>query len=69
MTFADHSRIDIRCGADALSTAEYQMPEYRNLSRFDDSLAQADEATMADALSAIREHHPQEIMWVESIAG
>lgn len=67
LTFTDHSSVEIWCGADALSTSEYEMPEYRNLSRFDYPLAQADEATMADALSTIREHHPQKTIWVQSI--
>lgn len=54
------------CGADALSEAEFESLERGNITRFNYSLADADMATVQDALATIAEHHPGERVWIES---
>jgi hypothetical protein len=56
----------IWCSADALSEAEFDKLERDNITRFTYSFADADIATIEDALSTIEEHHPGERVWIES---
>jgi hypothetical protein len=64
----DVKNAHIWCSADALSEAEFGKLERRNVTRFTHSFANADKATIEDALSTIDEHHPGERIWVESVA-
>jgi hypothetical protein len=54
------------CSVDALTEAEFEKLERRNVTRFTYSLENADKATIQRALSTIEEHHPDECIWVES---
>lgn len=54
------------CSADALSEAEFEKLERGNVTRFTHSFANADKATIQDALATIEEHHPGERVWIES---
>lgn len=56
------------CGSDAISEAEYQQRELKNLSRFIYPLQNAEPDELEGALSTIAEHHPNETIWVESRA-
>jgi len=56
----------IWCSADALSEAEFEKLERGNITRFTYSFADADTATIQDALATIEEHHPGERVWIES---
>ncbi len=55
------------CSADALSEAEFEKLERGNVARFTYSFADADKATIQDALATIEEHHPGERVWIESV--
>lgn len=59
--------VPVWCSADALSEEEFEKLERGNVTRFTYSFANADQATLKDALSTIEEHHPGERVWVESI--
>jgi hypothetical protein len=54
------------CGCDAISDAEYQQNELKNLSRFIYPLQNAEPSELEGALATIAEHHPNETIWVES---
>lgn len=56
------------CSADALSEDEFDKLRRGNMTRFDYSLADADQETIAGAIATIEEHHPGERIWVESVA-
>jgi hypothetical protein len=60
------AKTPIWCGADALSEAEFEKLERGNITRFTYSFADADTATIQDALATIEEHHPGERVWIES---
>jgi hypothetical protein len=60
------ANVPVWCSADALSEEEFEQLERGNVTRFAYSFANADKATMKDALSTIEEHHPGERVWVES---
>lgn len=68
MALAERIGAPVWCGADAISQDEFDNPEYRTISRFDYPLAGAGKETIADALAMIREHHPNQLVWVESMA-
>lgn len=63
---SEAKNVPIWCSADALSEEEFEQLERGNVTRFTYSFANADIATMKDALSTIEEHHPGELVWVES---
>ena len=52
------------CGGDAISEEDYTALEDVNLSRFVYSLG--DRSMVDEALATIQEHHPGQIIWVES---
>ncbi len=56
----------IWCGSDAISEDAYAALEGVNLSRFDDALR--DRSLVNEALLTIEEHHPGQVIWVESAA-
>lgn len=59
------AKTPIWCSADALSEAEFEKLERGNVTRFTYSFADADKATIQDALATIEEHHPGERVWIE----
>lgn len=63
---SEAAKTPIWCSADALSEAEFEKLERGNITRFTYSLADADIATIQDALATIEEHHPGELVWIES---
>lgn len=60
------TKTPIWCSADALSEAEFEKLERGNITRFNYSFADADKATIQNALATIEEHHPGERVWIES---
>ena len=52
------------CGSDAISEADYEMQNHRNLSRF--IYALGDRESVADAIGTIEEHHPRQTIWIEA---
>lgn len=65
---SEAEKTPIWCSADALSEAEFEKLERGNITRFTYSFADADKATIQDALATIEEHHPGERVWIESAA-
>lgn len=65
---SEDANTPVWCSADALSEAEFERLERGNITRFTYSLADANMATIQDALATIEEHHPGERIWVESAA-
>jgi hypothetical protein len=63
---SEAATMPIWCSADALSEAEFEKLERGNITRFTYSFADADMATIQDALATIEEHHPGERVWIES---
>lgn len=63
----DAVKTSIWCSADALSEREFDNLERGNVTRLHYSLADADKATMQDAIATIEEHHPGERVWIESV--
>lgn len=63
---SEASKNPVWCSADALSEAEFVRLERGNITRFAYSFADADTATIRDALATIEEHHPGGRVWVES---
>ena len=63
---SEGAKTAIWCSADALSEAEFERQERGNISRFTSSFADADTATIQEALATIEEHHPGERIWIES---
>lgn len=55
------------CSADALTPAEFERLARGNITRFDYSIAGADNATVASAVQTIEEHHPGERVWIEAV--
>ena len=68
LTTAKLTGLTVWCGSDAISEAEYQEQDIKNLSRFNYPLQNAEQDEIEDALSTIAEHHPNETIWVESRA-
>lgn len=62
------AKVSVWCGTNALSEAEFAKLERSNVTRLTYSLASADKATIQRALSTIKEHHPGERIWIESVA-
>lgn len=56
----------IWCGSDAISEEAYAALEGVNLSRFNYALT--DRSLVNGALLTIEEHHPGQVIWVESAA-
>lgn len=54
------------CGADAISEADYLGQQDGNLSRFDYPLAGESREVIEGAIESVKEHHPNETVWVES---
>jgi hypothetical protein len=63
---SEAAKTPIWCSADALSEAEFDKLERGNITRFNYSFADADQATIQGALATIEEHHPGERVWIES---
>lgn len=63
---SEAAKCPVWCGADALSEAEFEKLERSNITRFTYSFADADAATIQDALATIEEHHPGKRVWIES---
>jgi hypothetical protein len=63
---SEAAKTPIWCSADALSEAEFEKLERGKITRFTCSFADADTATIQDALATIEEHHPGERVWIES---
>jgi hypothetical protein len=61
--------VAVWCGADSISSEDFDELACANVTRFDYCLIDADEGTIADALSTIQEHHPGERIWVEGRFG
>lgn len=59
--------ISIWCGADAISESEYNSLQDVSVSRFVYSLSNESSEVLADAISTIEEHHPNETVWVEHV--
>lgn len=60
------AKTPVWCSADALSEAEFEKVGRGNITRFTYSLADADLATIQDALATIEDPHPGERVWIES---
>jgi hypothetical protein len=54
------------CGSDAISEEAFCELQGQNVSRFVYPLAGQGAEILADAVATIREHHPNERIWVES---
>jgi hypothetical protein len=65
---SEAAKTPVWCSADALSEEELEKQERGNITRFAYSFADADTATIQDALATIEEHHPGERVWIESTA-
>jgi len=63
---SEAAKTPVWCSADALSEAEFEKLERGNVTRFTYSFADADKATIQDALATIEDHHPGELVWIES---
>ncbi|MFN9727975.1 hypothetical protein [Acidovorax sp.] len=55
------------CGSNAISEDDYRARADGNLSRFVYSIDGSDAAAIADALQTIKEHHPGQRIWVETL--
>lgn len=56
----------IWCGADAISEADFDALDHRNLTRFSYELGGREDEVMDGAIETINEHHPTESVWVEA---
>jgi hypothetical protein len=65
LRLATDPAVSVWCGADAISETEYQTRCIPRLSRFIYSLQGETQEVMEGALDTIREHHPDEVVWVE----
>lgn len=63
---SEAAKTPVWCSADALSEAEFEKLERGNVTRFTYSFADADKTTISGALATIEEHHPGELVWIES---
>ena len=54
------------CGADAVSEQDYKLHSASSLSRFNFPLAAASEDVFSGAVDTIRDHHPEDTIWIES---
>ncbi len=54
------------CGSDAISEKEFAKYNGGNLTRFIYSLSDASAEILEGAVETMREHHPNERVWVES---
>ena len=54
------------CGSDAIGEEAFGELQGKNVSRFVYPLVGQGAAVLADAVATIREHHPNERIWVES---
>lgn len=52
----------IWCGSDAVSESD---EEFKRVSCFNYPLKGADKDVLEDALETIKEHHPDQIIWIE----
>jgi hypothetical protein len=59
--------IDVWCGADAIPETEYNSLQGVSISRFVYTLSNESSEVLADAISTIEEHHPNETVWVEHV--
>ncbi|WP_084217331.1 hypothetical protein [Xenophilus azovorans] len=59
---------NVWCGADAICEIHDSHSEFRGLSRFNYALQGEGQAVIQDAVQTIREHHPGEIIWIESVS-
>lgn len=55
------------CGADAISEEDFAARKTGSLTRFTYELGERDPLVLEDALSTIKEHHPDEVVWVEAV--
>jgi hypothetical protein len=65
----DASISAIWCGSDAISEAEYSKLQGHKVSRFNYTLAGEASNVLDGALETIKDHHPNETIWVESVPG
>lgn len=62
---AESNEISIWCGADTVSEADYETLAVCDISRFAYALQDQHPDVLADALRTIKEHHPDEMVWIE----
>ncbi len=55
----------IWCGSDAVSESDEKC---RRVSRFNYPLKGVDKDVLEDALETIKEHHPDQVIWIEGIS-
>ena len=65
---AARSDSTVWCGAGAVSVEDFDALKVLGLTRFDYPLEERDPLALADALGAIDQHHPGEVVWVEAAA-
>lgn len=57
--------VNVWCGTDAISEAEYEAIQDSHLSRFIYPLQGQEPHVLAGAIDTVEEHHPGETLWIE----
>lgn len=65
---ATRSGTAVWCGADAVSEQDFAALKGKGLTRFAYALGGRDPLVLEGALDAIGQHHPDEVVWVETAA-
>jgi hypothetical protein len=68
LALAKQDNYPVWCTSDAITESKFNTMNYANLTRFNYSFTLIELEVLVDAIETIKEHHPDEKIWIEGYA-